>query len=388
MWIIYFILLSILVLGLAPFNSFGINIEWLNYHVEISLSFFIISILLLLLLMIFIVYVFFLVKNIPKSLRRYFTEKQLHNDTILLLEGFSAIYQQEPSKAKSILKRINCEHEQIKLLKPIFLLLSAKCNEMNNNESALEDIYQELQNIEGYKIVALKGLIMVRMRNKRYYDALIYAEKALSIESKLSWLLENLTIIYMELGFYSKSEQIIKKSLKYNFLGKEEANIKLVKTYIAYANQLINHSNSENAITMLDNALKLDPSNYNAVATLSGIYAQNNIKEAYKILFKAWKNAPSLYLANNMLSLYPDYNVNKKIKLLEKLIDQAPESKEGYLSLAELYISESMLPNARITIDKLLTLHAPDQYTSKLMAIIEVKSQSNHSTIPYWLNKL
>ena len=89
-----------------------------------------------------------------------------------------------------------------------------------------------------------------------------------------------------------------------------------------------------------------------------------------------------------MLSLYPDYNVNKKIKLLEKLIDQAPESKEGYLSLAELYISESMLPNARITIDKLLTLHAPDQYTSKLMAIIEVKSQSNHSTILYWLNKL
>lgn len=389
MWTIFFILLSILILGVMPFNTTGmISIEWFDYHLEISLSLLVISILLILVVIICIVYVFFLIKNIPKSIKRYFLEKQQHEDLILLLEGFSAIFKQDQLKAKSIINKINCNHIEIKKLKPIFLLLSAKYNEIQSSEDSLEDIYQELLHFEEYKIISLKGLIEIRMKNNRYYDAMIYAEKALTISSKIKWLLDDLIIIYMELGLYNKIEDIVKKSLKYNFLNKNEANCLLIKAYISYANQFISHSDSKNAVAMLEKVLKLDPTNYDAITIFYRIFAKVDVKLAHKILLNAWKKTPALYLAEKIILLYPDYTITKKVKLVEKLISYATEEKDGYICLIKLYINESMLSNARIVMDKLLTLHAPDHDISKLMAIIEVREQSNHSTILHWINKL
>jgi uncharacterized membrane-anchored protein len=390
MWTIFFILLSIILLGILPFSNLSpIVIQAFDYHIEISITLLVISSLIGIVLLFYLFYFLIFLKNIPKLLKKNYLEKQNHTDIMLLLDGFSALYQQDLVKAKSVMKKINCNHEQIKQLKPIFLLLSAQFNEMNNCADPIEETYQELLHFEDLKMIALKGLITVRVNNKRYYDAQVYAEKAFSIQPKTKWLLDYLIIIYNHLSLYNKAEQIIKQALKFSLIDKLLANDLLIKCYIAMAHQHISHCEASGAISSLEQALKLDDSNFEASTTLARIYAQdNNQKAAYKILLKTWKRSPSLRLAKAILALYQNLTIDKKIKLIEELIDYAPESMDGYLSLAEIYINENMVQSAREAMDRLLSRHAPNFEAIKLMAIIEAKSQNNCSTILNWLNKL
>ena len=74
--------------------------------------------------------------------------------------------------------------------------------------------------------------------------------------------------------------------------------------------------------------------------------------------------------------------------MLENLISIIPENKTGYLVLSELYIEENMLKEARLVMDRILSLHAPDSDICKIMALIETKAQNNYSTISNWLYKI
>jgi hypothetical protein len=135
--------------------------------------------------------------------------------------------------------------------------------------------------------------------------------------------------------------------------------------------------------------LKIDPSYYEAVANLARIYCQiDKRKAAHKIIEKAWNKDHSEKFAKLMLIIHQDAPIKKKAALMEDLISDSPESKAGYLVLADLYIRHDMITQARAVMDKLLVLHAPDFEMSKIMALIEAKSQNNYSIIINWLNKL
>ncbi len=270
-----------------------------------------------------------------------------------MLDGLSALYQQDISKVKWVMGKIDLSH--MKLLKPIFIIFKSQCSLMLSDEIGVEQGYQELLHFEKVKLIALQGLINIRMNNKSYHDALIYAKMALDINPKLCWLMKNLVDIYMELGQYDEVEQVVKKSLKYNFIDSNEENSLLAKCYIAMAEKF-------------QDDLKLE--------------------QAIDYLKKAWKKTPSLEVARIILALHHNESINKRIKLMEGLISAAPNSSDGYLAMAEFYIKEDMLTAARTVMDKLLTICTPDRNISKVMAIIETKAHVSHSIILNWLNRL
>jgi uncharacterized membrane-anchored protein len=398
MKIIFFILL-ITIGGASVYASLGntghIIFQWLGYHVEISAILLLMLSLLVIIASFMLIYFLIFLKNIPGSLKKYYKEKRDRKDLLLLLYGFGTLYNGDISKAKQIAKKIKIEDaNQLKLLEPVIAVFIAQCNEEQyfkdrSNEQKLEDSYQDLLQYDKTKLLGLKGLITLRLNNQCYRDALSYAVKALALQENADWLLKDLIEIYMELGLYEKAEHIIKKTLKYEFIAEEEANIALIKTFIANANYCISHSQVDEAVDLLEKVLKIDPAYHTAVTCLARIhYKANSKRAAHKVIEKAWRQSPSMGLAKFMLSLCQDYTVKKKIDILKTFISLAPEEKEGYLSLVELYIKEDMLTEAREVMDQLLALHASDSYMSKLMALIEAKSQNNYSVIVNWLNKI
>ena len=399
MKIIFFILLSLVTLGavyLSVGNEGYIIIEFLGYHMEIAPSLAIIALAAIFLIFFIISYFLILLKNIPDSLRKYYKEKRNRQDLLLLLDGFDGLYNADLAEVKKIAKKIkaNQDHEQMQAIKPLILLFVAKYNEMHykvdpDYEQQLEDSYHELLQYDKTKMLGLKGLITLRVAKKRYQDALFYAEKAFNLQPKTDWLLKYLIEIYLVLELYLQAEKIIKKASDCDFISKDEANSLLINNYITHANYCVVNSSVVEAVALLEKALKINPAHQDTVFILARLYSQdNNKKMAQRIIEKAWKKSPSVDLAKFMLSVYQEYNVNKKIKLLEELIDQALEDKSGYLALAELYIEEDMLPQARSVMDKLLAFYPPDSYMSKLMALIESKAQNNHSIITNWLYKI
>lgn len=399
MRVIFFILLIITAISTAFFslsNNEYIIIQWLGFSIEISPILVVISLSSILMISILILHFLLFLKNIPSSLKKHYKEKQDHDDLLLLLDGFEAVYSEDLVKIAKISKKIDAkkDHSQIKLMKPLLLLLNVKINEAKykidlNCEEVLDNSYQELLKVQEYKIMGLKGLVTLRVNNKRYHDALFYAEKAYLEQPKSDWLLKYLIKIYMVLEFYELAEKSILKAEGYRFINKEEANDHLLQCYVSNANHVIASGDVKKAILLLEKALKIDPAHLEAVFTLARLYSRDdNKRAAHKVVERAWKKNQSIELARFLLKIYSSYKADKKAKLLENLIDLAPENKTGYLSLAELYIEEGMMMQARAVMDKLLALHAPDSYMSKIMALIETKTQNNHSIIANWLSKI
>lgn len=368
----------------------NIVIEWLGYHVEVSTIFATIILLITFIALFLIIYFLIFLKNIPSSIRKHYYDKQNHDNLLLLLDCFSSLYSEDQTLIRKNIKKIlaNKNHSQINELQPLVSLLTTKCYEITNSEG-LEDSYQNLIQYQPYKIIGLKGLVALRIEKKCYHEALVYAEKAFAIQPKSPWLLSYLIEIYTSLDLYEKAESIIHESFKYKFINKLDYNSILTKNLLEHANHLIANLQKDKAIYLLDKTLNLNPSHYEAVATLTRLYSQSdNKKLAYKIIDKAWNNQPSIMLAHLILNLSQDETVNKRVQLLENLIDKKPDSKEGYIALAELYIKEDMLAQGRAVMDQLLALHAPDSETCKLMALIEAKAHNNYSIIINWLHKL
>jgi len=397
MWIIFFILFLTALSGViwSPISDNGqIIIEWLDYHLEISVILVTLSLLCLCFLAFYLTYFFIFLKNIPSSLKKYYQEKQDHDDLITIINGFSAIYREDLAEAKTIIKKLKAiqNHQQSQLLAPVALILNAQYYENKvgkDEEPILDESYKDLLKFEETKFIGLKGLINLRMKQKLYQEAAIYAEKAYELKPKTTWLLKALIEIYTILGKHEKAEQMIKKSASYDFIDKNEEQNLLLNSYVSNANYYITHQQEESAIAFLEKALKIDPAFDKALYPLARILAQeSNKKAAHKLIEKAWKKSPSLALAKFLLSIFHEYPVNKKMVLLKDLISSTPNSREGYLALAEFYTLEDMLPQARETMDKLLSLYAPDSQISKLMALIEAKAQNNHTVIINWLNKL
>ncbi|MCT4635730.1 MAG: hypothetical protein N4A31_05780 [Rickettsiales bacterium] len=371
-------------------NESNIIIEWLGYHVEISTIFATIFLLITLIILFLIIYFLIFLKNIPSSLRKHYYEKQNHDNLLLLLDCFSSLHSEDLTLVKKNIKKLhaNKNHSQIQELNPIVSLLITKFYELTNSDN-LEESYQKLIQYQSYKLIGLKGLIALRIQKKCYHEALAYAEKAFLINPKSSWLLSYLIEIYTALDLYEKAEYIIHEYFRYKFVNKKDYKAMLTKNLLEHANYLIANLQKDKAISLLEKALKLQPSYYEAVATLARLYSQNNDKKlAYKIIQKAWINLPSIMLAHLIVNISQDETINKKVQLLENLIDKKPDAKEGYIVLAELYIKEDMLAQGRAVMDQLLALHAPDSETCKLMALIEAKAHNNHSIIINWLHRL
>ena len=396
---IFFILL-LTIGGLAiyfPINTEGyVTIEWLDYHVEIS-SILLVSVIVFIF---FILFVFtnllIFIKNIPSSIKKSYMHKKEQNNTLFIIEGFESLYTEDIDSMKKLSKKIeNSRNSQTNDdHKYTLTLLLAQCNEFifsecKDNEHILEDLYQELLHYKKSNIIALKGLIKLRMDRKRYHDALFYAEKAFKIDSKIPWLLDDLVVIYTELENYDQAEKIIGKIESLKLYKKEQIDDLLINNYVSHANHCIASSEVSQAISLLEKALKIDASYSEAVYTLSRLYSQDDSKKlAQKIIEKAWKKTPSMSLGRFLLDIYPNHKRTQKAKLLENLLDLAKENKAGYLLLAEFYLEQDMIVESRLIMDKLLSLHAADSYMSKVMALIEAKSQNNYPVIINWIHKI
>lgn len=395
--IFWILILSIVITAIFfPFdNEAFLSIEWLDYHIEISSMVLVIAFFaLFILLTIFTNFLLFL-KNIPHKLEEYYKEKQEKKDFTTLLNAFEAIAIDDKSSIKKLYKVIkaNQSNLQKKSDLPMALLLAKLCENMSKYDKGYEEeidyYYQELLHNEKTKFIGLSKLIDRRVTQRRFHDAIFYAEKAYDINPKDAWLLNIMLNIYSELELYDKAEKIIKKATDLDHFSKEKANQLLLTNYIAHSKHAISLSEVEQAISFLEKALKIDIANEEAVFILSRLHSQdNNKKAAQKVLEKAWHKHPSLALAKQMLNINYGLKTSQKVKILENLISEAKENKAGYIALTELYLEEDMIAEARTTMDKLLSLHAADSYMSKLMAIIETKSQNNHSSIMNWLYKI
>lgn len=391
-----FILILLSIFWLFNINSSNIIIEWLDYHIEISTIFAFVVIVGVSIIYFILIYLLLFLKNIPETLKKHFQDKQDHDDLIFLLNSFSSLHTADITQINYYVKKINNHrnHPQMLLLKPLvdlFIAQSYNIEYQNNPKETekLEAAYQELLQYENTKLYGLKGLVSLRIEKKRYNEALEYAEKAINIQPKSQQILQDLYKIYSSLELFENTQTIITKLLKYNYISEENATTLLIENYLNNAKLSILDSKISNAISLLEKALKLDKSHFDTIDLLSKLYFQNNSKKlAYKIIEKAWDIHPSSSIIDLLLEISNQEPLNKKIKLIENLINLRPDYKEGYLSLTKIYINENNLNEARKTMDKFLSSHAPDSNTSKIMALIETKAHNNHSVIANWLQKI
>lgn len=395
--ILWILILSIVITAvfLPLDNEAFLSIEWLDYHVEISSIILVIVFFgIFIALTLFTNFILFL-KSIPHKLEEHYKEKQDKKDFSTLLNAFGSIILEDGSSIKKFYKIIknNQKNLQVKCELPISLLLTKLCEKISKQETEYEEeldsYYQDLLHYEETKLIALKKLIERRVHQKRFYDANFYAEKAYEVNPKDFYVLESMINIYSELELYEKCEKIIKKAADLDYFSQEKTCQLLLENYINHAKYSISLSKVELAINLLEKALKIDVANEEAVFSLTRLYSQDgNKKAAQKVIEKAWDKQPSLALAKQLININYTLKLSQKVKLLEGLISDSKESKAGYIALTELYLEEDMVQDARNTMDKLLSLHAADSHMSKLMAIIEAKSRSNHSSIINWLYKI
>ncbi len=398
---IFLFISSLILISLSVIYFFGesmgyVTLQWLNLNIEINA---------LALCSMVVLLVFFLVKitefavfiaQIPTSVKKCLIERKENEDNEILISSFVSSITENIDLIKKNAKKLESKlgHKNIDDAHSSVILLLARTYEIlyKNDptyEEKLESLYIQLTTGKEFKLFAYRGLIKIRIAKKRYHDALYYAEKAFENDSKSQWIIDNLIKIYMVLEEYEKAEKMILKSLKMDYLAEEEVNKLLLICYVNHANLCITDSEAKKAINLLEKALKIDPAYPDAVFTLARLYSQDEEKkEAYKVVEKAWKKVPSRELAKFILNIYSSFKLTKQVKMLENLISISPETKDAYIVLAELYLENNMLEDARQTMDRLLVLHAPDSRMSRIMAAIETKSQNSYSVINSWLEKI
>ena len=358
-------------------NSGSIEIFWLGWNIETTLSIFFLLTFMLFFLFFFILLILYKFFSVPftikKRLRKYHIKK---SETALETGILAAIY----GDKNKITKNFSVAKKHLKN-KPLLLFLKLQDNLIKGNKVECFNTYKKMLEFKSTSPIAIKGLISLASKNN---DAELFSNmlnKAKTLNVSVNSFINEAVYFSMKNDNWFVLKKYLEKEKSKNSL-RIRSILSVLNYQIAY--QYYTNGESEKAKIILNNIFKFKvylPPLIELYCNLSMYKSERNLK---KILKAYWKYFPHYNILNCVLNNFSSLNSLKKVRLLMEILDGHDNFYLRYLILAEIKYIAKIWGDSKKDLLKSVELF-PSKRAYLLLADIEEKTTFDKNKINDWI---
>ncbi len=387
-WALIQILLVCLFFLFLSEQKGSVHLEWRDYVLDINMGLFLVCFFGFLFIVLLIHKFAINIGDVPKTMRRYWTERSLKKSHISLTRSLVLLSAGDYKHAAYHAYRAQA------LLPEGFDGSAAGFIEAHSAQKAGQDKrarqnYQHLLENKESAFLGVQGLMQSEIEAGDFESSLRMAYRAKDMHPKQPWILKTVYDLEIKNGHWHKALLTLEKLKKAKGIDDEayESDKKALFVVLSDEKTSIDPKGSD---AYLKKALSVDPGFIPAAKRLALNYIElNKNKSAQKIVLKAWDTMPHPELVKIWTMLAPENKPNKsslRLKWFEKLVARNPDAVEGQLAIAQIALDDGLWGEARSYLTQAEKIDAnADVY--KMWARLEELSTRNEEAVSAWLRK-
>lgn len=264
-------------------------------------------------------------------------------------------------------------------------LITAQAAEMAGDTKRAAEAYKTLLADNRTRFVGVRGLMKQKLADGDTATALKLAEHAFALKPKHGETQDILLKLQAGAADWKGARVTLGAKLKSGSLPRDVHKRRDAVLALQEARAVIDDDSSIEAREAAITANRQSPDLIPAAAMAARSYiAQNNIKNATRVLKKAWEAQPHPDLAAAFAEMAPEETAAQRLKRFRTLTTVHPEYDETRMLLAELNIAAEDFPEARRALGELVTRH-PTARVLTIMAAIERGEGGDDAVVRGWL---
>ncbi|WP_456388530.1 heme biosynthesis HemY N-terminal domain-containing protein [Profundibacter sp.] len=397
LWSLIKILLFIAIIAGATFGAGYLMETGPNVLVTVSGTEFVISPIMMVvmaLVLVCAVWVFFKVMGLllatfkflngdETAISRFFDRNRERRGYDALSEGMLALASGEgrvamakAAKAERYLKRPDLTN-----------LISAQAAEMAGDKKKAEEVYKRLLLDDKTRFVGVRGIMKQKLESGDTDTALLLAEKAFAIKPKHVETQDTLLRLQAHTEDWGGARKTLSAKLRHGSLPRDVHRRRDAVLALSEARDAQITGEAAKAREAAIEANRLSPDLVPAAALAARMYIESGkLRNAVRILKKAWDMNPHPDLAAAFAEIAPDESAGERLKRFRALTKMKPAHAETKMLLAELNIAAKDFPTARKALGDLVEAD-PTARSLTIMAAIERGEGSEDAVVRGWLTK-
>ncbi len=368
-------------------NPGYVEIDWLDYTLNVHVGLFFVGMLVFLFLFLTVYSVlktFFMLPSARRQ-RKEVTDRDKGYRALTL--GLSALAAGDTKIASYQAQRA------LKFLPSkagLPLLLDAQAARLRGDESAAHESFTALLENKDAAFLGVRGLLQTAIEQHRYDDAREMAKRALKSYPKQPWILKTLYDLDIKSALWDDAQNTLYRLEKAKGIDAESALSERLALWMVQAEDAFNQNDVSNAHSFSGRALKADKQFVPANSLLARIYIKKNEhSRAVKLIEKAWKLNPHEEYIGIWTDLMPDKTKDDAVARLrwyERLISLNTKSADGQLAAGRAAMHADLWGEARNYLSKAEEIR-PSVSIFKARAHLEAKATGNADAEEKWLAK-
>lgn len=264
-------------------------------------------------------------------------------------------------------------------------LLSAQAAEVAGDDSRANQIYRRLLDDDRTRFVGIRGLMRQELNKGDTATALLLAQKAYAIKPRHKEIQNTLMELEMQEGDWKGARRMLREKQRQGEISKDVRIRRDAVLALQEASDVLAQGSSISAREAAISAAKASPDLIPAAVLAARSYlAQNDGRNAARLLEKTWSVNPHPDLAACYAEIAPNETPTERLSRFKRLIERNADNEELRLLKAELLLAAEDFPGARRALGDLAETH-PTVRTLSIMAAVERGEGADDSVVRGWL---
>ncbi len=300
------------------------------------------------------------------AITRHFARSRERKGYDALSEGMLAVASGEgrlaQDKAAKAAKLLDQPH--------VTNLLAAQAAEVAGDNAKAGEIYRRLLGDQRTRFVGVRGLMRQKLAEGDTATALKLAEKAYALKPKHAEVQDTLLQLQTRQGDWKGARAVLKDKRQQGQLPKDVHLRRDAVLALKEASEVLAEGSSISAREAAISANRASPDLIPAAVLAARSYiAQNDARNASRVLQKTWSVRPHPSVAATYAEIVPDEKPAARLRRFEDLTRQNPDHEETRLLRAELLLAAEDFPAARRALGDLSSKHPTVRSLSILAAV-------------------
>ena len=301
------------------------------------------------------------------AINRYFARSRERKGYAALSEGMLAVASGEGRLAQDKAARAAKLLDNAQATE----LLAAQAAEVAGDTGKAAEVYRRLLSDDRTRFVGIRGLLRQKLAEGDTATALKLAEKAYALKPRHAELQDTLLELQTKQGDWKGARAVLKDKRKQGQLPQDVHIRRDAVLALKEASEVLAEGNSISAREAAISASRASPDLIPAAVLAARSYiAQNDARNASRVLQKTWSVRPHPSIAATYAEIVPDEKPAARLRRFEDLMRQNPDHEETRLLRAELLLTAEDFPGARRALGDLPEKH-PTVRTLSILAAIE-----------------
>ena len=364
----------------------SVILDWQGYRVETSVAVLVGVVCILSVVTALLYRGWIILIRAPARFSEVWRERRRIKGYKALTRGMVAVAAGDAIEAGRQVKRAEALMSEV----PLSLLLSAQSAQLNGNDNAAVDFFEEMAANPEMEFLGLRGLLTHAMNSGDEIRALELTKRAYKLQSKSEWVSTSLFDLQVRAEQWEDALTTSDEQLRLGYISREDHKKRRAVLSVQLGIELYADGDEEEASRKFKIAYDTDPEFIPAVVHhVKGLIVQEKFGRAVDVLSKAWKSQPHPELVAPFWRATEAEDPLKRVKVIDKLISDNKYHLESQILLAQTNLEACLWGEARKFLDAMVGNRddRDEARVCRLWADLEESEHGNVEAVQAWLKR-